>query len=71
MVEVDVAQLLQGLVLLADPVQGPQEQVQVRFLGEVPWAVLVLLRVQVFLTSRGQGGVLEQLETRVDAPRGR
>ena len=59
MVEVDVAQLLQGWVFLADSVQGSQEQVQVRFLGEVAWTVLVLLRIQVFLPPLGQRSVLE------------
>ena len=74
-VEVEVAQLLQGGVPPPDPVERGDQRGDgaALALGRLPVAgpQLVLLRVQVLLAARAHRGVLAQLVAGVDAPGGR
>ncbi len=71
-VEVDVAELLQGRVLPSQLVQPAEQQAEVLALllggGPVPRPELILLRIEVFLAPRTDRGVLEEFVAGVDAP---
>ena len=74
MVEVEVAQLLQGGMAPPDPVERGDQRGDgaALALGRLPVAgpQLVLLRVEVLLAALAQRGVLAQLVAAVDAPGG-
>ena len=65
-----VPKLLECRVALADVVQLPEQEIEVRLGVEITRSVLVLLRVEVLLATRRVGFVFEQFETGVDTPRG-
>ena len=73
-VEVEVAQLLEGGMAAAQPVERGDQRGDgaALALGGVPVArpQLVLLRVEVLLAAGAQRGVLAQLVAGVDAPGG-